>query len=203
MNRIDVMTVTLNRLMRRRQFRLGRLSRFGLARFAKDQTGSTTVEAVLILPLLLWAYVAMFVYFDAFKIQNTNLRAAYTIADMISRQTNAIDAGYVNGLNTVFDYLVDIDTNTSVRASSVFWDPLANVYRVQWSYGTNAMPVLTNANVSDYASRLPTIPAGDTLIVLETWLDYTPAFDVGGLQARTFKEFIATRPRFVAQVPFV
>ena len=54
------MTLKLNRLIRRR-----------LARFSSDQTGSTTVEAVLILPLLLWAYVAMFVYFDAFKIQNT------------------------------------------------------------------------------------------------------------------------------------
>lgn len=193
----------LNRLMRRRLSSLGRLSRPCIARFASDQKGSTTVEAVLILPLLLWAYVAMFVYFDAFKIQNTNLRAAYTIADMISRQTNAIDANYVNGLNTVFDYLVEIDTNTSVRASSVFWDPVANVYKVQWSYATRSMPLLTNANVNTFASRLPTIPAGDTLIVLETWLDYSPAFDLGGLQPRTFKEFIATRPRFVAQVPFV
>jgi Flp pilus assembly protein TadG len=192
MNRIEAMKTKFNRLMRRR-----------LARFGEDQSGSTTVEAVMILPLLLWAYVAMFVYFDAFKIQNTNLRAAYTIADMISRQTNAIDANYVNGLNTVFDYLVEIDTNTSVRASSVFWDPVANVYKVQWSYATRTMPLLTNANVNTYASRLPTIPAGDTLIVMETWLDYSPAFDLGGLQARTFKEFIATRPRFVAQVPFV
>jgi len=178
------------------------LLRRHLSRFADDQRGSVTVEAVLILPLLLWAYVAMFVYFDAFKVQNTNLRAAYTIADMISRQSNAIDANYVNGLNTVFDYLVNIDTNTSVRTSSVFWDSVNNVYKVQWSYATNSMPLLTNANVNDYADRLPTIPSGDTLVVVETWLDYSPAFDVG-LQARTFKEFIATRPRFVAQVPFV
>ena len=85
----------------------------------------------------------------------------------------------------------------------MFWDDVNDVYKVQWSYGTHGMPLLTNANVNDYASRLPTIPAGDTLIVMETWLDYTPAFDVGGLEPRTFKEFIATRPRFVAQVPFV
>lgn len=173
------------------------------ARFSRDQRGSTTVEAVLILPLLLWAYVAMFVYFDAFKVQNANLRAAYTIADMISRQTDSIDANYVNGLRTVFDYLVGIETTTSVRASSVFWDGVSNSYKVSWSYGTGTMPLLTNANINDYATKLPIIPVGDTLIVIETWLDYTPAFEVGGLQPRTFKEFIATRPRFVAEVPFV
>ena len=175
--------------------------RRALSRFAADQRGSVTVEAVLILPLLLWAYVAMFVYFDAFKVQNTNLRAAYTIADMISRQQNNIDANYVNGLHTVFDYLVDIDTTTSVRTSSIYWDGVNNVYRVRWSYGTGSMPLLTDANINSYASRLPNITTADTLLIVETWLNYSPAFDVG-LQPRTFKEFIATRPRFVPQVGF-
>ena len=172
-----------------------------LARLAADSRGSVTVEAVLILPLLLWAYMAAFVYFDAFHTRKVNLSAAYTIADMLSRQQNTINIAYLNGLNTVYDYLTETPRPTGIRVSSVFWDNVNNVYKVQWSYATDLRPILTDVTINNYASQLPTIPVGDTLLVVETSLDYTPAFDVG-IVAHTFTEFVATRPRFVAQVPF-
>lgn len=171
------------------------------ARFGTDTGGSVTVEAVLILPLMLWAYMAAFVFFDAFHTRKINLTAAYTIADMLSRQQNTINRAYLNGLNTVYDYLTETPRPTGIRVSSVYWDGTVNLYKVQWSYATDLRPILTDVTINNYASQLPTIPVGDTLLVVETALDYTPAFDVG-IVAHTFTEFVATRPRFVAQVPF-
>ena len=171
------------------------------ARFFADQKGSTTVEAVLVLPLLLWAYMATFVYYDAFSTRKVNLSAAFTIADMVSRQQDTINIAYIEGLNIVYDYLTETQQPTSIRISSVYWDSAAAVYKVQWSYATDSKPVMTDALVNGYASQLPVISVGDTLIVVEASLDYTPAFDVG-ITPHTFTEFVATRPRFVAQVPF-
>ena len=62
-----------------------KLLRARLATFAQDARGSLSVEAALILPLLCWFYVASFVWFDAFRTQNANLKASYTLADMLSR----------------------------------------------------------------------------------------------------------------------
>ena len=170
-------------------------------RFSRDSSGSVTVEAVLVLPLLLWAYMATFVFYDAFKTRRMNQSAAYTISDMITRQTNTINIAYIEGLNIVYDYLSQTDRPTSIRVTSVFWDAAGSVYRVQWSYATGGKPIMVDANLVALQPKLPLIPVGDTLILMETNLDYTPAFDVG-LVAHTFTEFIATRPRFVAQVPF-
>ncbi len=172
-----------------------------IARFARDNRGSVTVEAVLILPLLLWAYVATFVFFDAFKTQNTNLKAAYTIADMVTRQAE-VDAAYVEGLHVVYDYLIATGEDTSLRVSSVLWNDVDGNYEVIWSYATGGDPVMTTASIVDFEDQLPMMPVGDTVIVVETTLDYTPTFDVGIL-SRSFTQFIVTRPRFQSDVDWV
>ncbi len=70
-----------------------------------DDAGSVSVETVIIMPILLWVYVATFVIFDGFRTHNQNVKAAYTIGDMLSRETNAIDNAYLEGLSDVFDFL--------------------------------------------------------------------------------------------------
>lgn len=171
-----------------------------LHRFSKDRHASTSVEAVLILPVLIWGYLATFVYFDAFRTQNINLKAGYTIADMISRQTNTVNSAYVNGLNTVYDYLTDTADPTSIRVTSVFYDPATSKYKVHWSYATKNQPTLSNSTINALAAELPNLTAFDYLIVVETNLDYTPLFNVAGISPRRFTQLIATRPRFANKV---
>lgn len=175
-----------------------------LRAFRNDLRGSLSVEAVLIFPLLMWAYAAMFVYFDAFRAQNTNLKAAYTISDMVSRETNGVSANYIEGLNTVFDYLTKSTEPTWVRVTIVYcdqdcYDP-ARVLKKDWSYATDGKPKLTDADVQgSYDSKIPILPLGERLIMVETFVDYQPAFNVG-LDGFTFENFVATRPRFAGQV---
>jgi len=170
-----------------------------LKRFTKDQHGSTSVEAVLILPILIWGYVALFVYYDAFRTQNINLKAAYTLADMISREDQVLNPAYINGLNQVYDYLTNNSQVTSIRVSSITWDAVNNRYMVQWSYATKNAPIQDDGTINTFAGQLPTIPVGDTLIVVETSLEYKPLFDVG-VRAKTFTQFIPTRPRFHSKI---
>ncbi len=47
-----------------------------LRAFAADETATATVETVLFLPVLLFVYLATFVFFDAFRVMTLNDKAA-------------------------------------------------------------------------------------------------------------------------------
>jgi len=52
--------------------------------------GTASVEAAIIFPVVFWAYASMFKYFEAYRAQAVAEKSAYTISDMISRETLAI-----------------------------------------------------------------------------------------------------------------
>ena len=49
--------------------------------FIDDQSGNITVEFVLAMPILFWAFMACYVFFDGYRQSAANLKAAYTISD--------------------------------------------------------------------------------------------------------------------------
>jgi Flp pilus assembly protein TadG len=58
--------------------------------FLRDSRAAVALETVLILPILIWAFVASFVFFDAYRVYSTSVKATYMVADMLSRQTNEV-----------------------------------------------------------------------------------------------------------------
>ncbi|MFM2355355.1 MAG: hypothetical protein RLZZ528_1091 [Pseudomonadota bacterium] len=167
--------------------------RLRLGSFRSDTEGSMVAEGVMASTFLIWWYIASFQFFDAYRQKNVNLKAAYTIADMISRQ-ESVDVNYVDGLNTIFDYLTYSNEATWIRVSSVYWDGDDEVYRVQWSRATGSHTAHTDATIQQKANQIPIMPAGDTVIVVETNMSYEPIFRMG-LDARWYDTFIVTRPR--------
>lgn len=170
-------------------------------RFETDTSGSMPTEGVMAFTFLIWWYIASFQFFDAYRQKNINLKAAYTIADMISRETDMLDSDYIDGLNTVFDYLTFSNKPTWVRVSSVYWDQVESVNKIAWSYATGSHQVHDNASILTKTNRIPVMPKGDTVIVVETFMAYEPIFSIG-LEARWYDTFITTRPRFASQVVF-
>lgn len=59
----------------------------------------------MILPILIWAFFGSFTIFEAFRQRSISLKATYTIADMLSRQIDAVGPDAIDGLNDVFEYL--------------------------------------------------------------------------------------------------
>ena len=179
------------------------LHRLSFSRFARDEGAAVVAEAVIVLPLFLWAYIALFVYWDAFRSMNTVQKAAYTISDMISREQNknGIATAYVDGMKKVMEYLIDEDQNVRLRVTSVTWSAPNNRFEVHWSRSPgNLMTPLTTATLQNYVSQIPTMAAGDYVVVVEAEVDYLPGFDVG-LPNQTFHQFIVTRPRFLPCIP--
>ena len=114
---------------------LARLMR-PITQFRADIRGSVSVEMVLVLPLLIFAYVASLVFFDAFRARRDAQVAALTVADLLSRNTAAVTTAYMDGLNEVYDFLISGDQETRLRMSSIMWDQIADEPQVMWSYGT-------------------------------------------------------------------
>jgi Flp pilus assembly protein TadG len=178
--------------------------RHPFARFIGDERGTIIAEGVISLPILLWGYVGLFVYWDAFRSLNTLQKAAYTISDMISRE-NPTAAGltsdYVVGMDKVLDYLINTDANVKLRVSSVTWSDTDQKFEIHWSRSPySQMPELTTDTLQAFAGQIPTMTAGDYVIIVEVTMDYTPAFNVG-IGNQTFSQFIVTRPRFIPCIP--
>ena len=177
-----------------------------LHRFAREVRGSLSVETALVFPLLTGLYVGSFVWFDAFRAQNTNLKAAYTISDMISRETLPVDDVYLNGLNTIFDYLTFSRHPTHVRVTTVKCtdkcdDDAARDLEVCWSWASTGRLPHTQSSFAMFEDKVPLMPKGDTVIFTETFMAYEPAFNVG-IGAQSFENFIVTRPRFAPQINY-
>ncbi len=179
-----------------------------LRRFGRDEKGTLLAEAVIVLPLMLWAYMALFVYWDAYRAVNTAQKAAYTVSDMISREMITLNDSYVTGMRDLMRFLVDSDQTVQMRVTSVSWSALNAQYEVDWSRSPDsAMPQLTTAAINEVAmaGRIPKMADGDRVMLVEAAVSYHPAFNVGlgfdtGLQDTTLQQFIVTRPRFVPKI---
>ncbi|MCB2137046.1 MAG: pilus assembly protein [Rhodobacteraceae bacterium] len=169
--------------------------------FSDDNRGSIPTEGVLAFTFLIWWYIASFQFFDAFRQKNVNLKAAYTVADLVSRQTQDLDPNYIDGLNTLFDYLTFSNKPTWIRVSVVEWDQPNNAYKIYWSYATGSHTIHDNNSINQRSAQIPVMPVGDSVVLVETFMAYEPIFSMG-LDARWFDTFITTRPRFAAKVGF-
>lgn len=171
-----------------------------LRRFAREPRGSFAVETVLMLPLLFWTVAAVYGFVDAYRMQALNLRATYTIGDLLSRQWNPVKPGYVDGLGRLHGYLTHGRYDTALRVTVVTWDALLEKHILLWSRGTEAAhPAITQATLSEVEARLPDMANGQSVILVETWMDFTPVFRIG-LGAQTFRNEVVTAPRFVPQL---
>jgi hypothetical protein len=169
-------------------------------RFARNEGGSVVAETVIVLPILLWSYLALFVYWDTFRSLNTAQKASYTISDMISREMRVFPSSYVDGLRNVMEHLLDSDQDVKLRVTSITYDETDARFEVLWSYSPGgALQALTTGDLSlaSIKSRIPNMSDADFATIVETQVPYAPMFNVG-MTDQILQQFIVTRPRFVA-----
>lgn len=191
-----------------------------LKRFAQNLSGSVSVEAIIMLPILLWLVAAMAVFVDVFRTKSAMDKAAFTISDVLSRETNAITPEYLTNVRSLFEELAGVEDNSaSVRVSLVEWgvaDVTAGAetpdsehtdgehvidggdtpqetatgsdinweLQIAWSEERgDAFYPLTSDDLTDIEAFLPEFAKTDTLILVETYYNYQPLYDIGLMQA--------------------
>lgn len=171
-------------------------------RLARDERGSFSVEAILMFPLLVWAFMAMFVFFEGLRESNINLKATYTISDLLSRETDLIDQDYLDGMNRVYAWLSRSANPVSMRVTVVRYDEDTDSHVNIWSRGVAGQPDLTQAEVDAAISpHVPIMADASTAIVVETWSTYDPIMDIG-LTDTLIHNLVVTSPRFSEQLMF-
>ena len=175
--------------------------------FAKDRSGAAVVEFSIVLPVMLLVFGVGLVVQDAIRMSYLNNKAAYTLSDMVSREDVQIDSPYFDGLNSIYEYLIDYRYPTHLRISTIectsdCTDATRRILEVCWSKPSSGLSALTTADIAAYNSRTPVLAQGDTLLMTETFLEYTPLLGDAILSSRTYEATTFTRPRIVPQLKF-
>jgi hypothetical protein len=186
--------------------------RTSLRDFARDESGVMLAEFLMLFPLLVWGFIALVVYWDVFRTINVTQKAAYSISDLLSRQ-ELVTEDFVAGLQNVLDFLTPGAPQSRMRITS--FEFLENTpegtptgwgddeYVLLWSRasGGGGIAPYTEDEIQDLRDFIPLLDNGQSALIVETWVDYVPRFDIGvlnfapGISDQTFTQFIVTYPR--------
>lgn len=179
--------------------------------FLREEDGLILAEGVMMLPLIIWAMVAMFIYWDVFRTVNVTQKAAYSVADLLSRQKDDIPVAFANGLQNVVNFLTPGGHEVAIRITSfecvspadLVCDSDSGSYRLLFSMSPqNKVPALTQAGIQGWrGSRIPVMNAGESLYVVETEVQFQTQMKsvlagfLVAVEDRTYGQFVVTRPR--------
>lgn len=171
-----------------------------LTRFLTDTKAAVAFESVIIFPILTWAWIGTFAFFDAYRVYNTSIKATFTVADLISRQTSTVYGYDIEGMAVMLEAMIRDTDGVEMRVTQILRDTNGD-YRVDWSHGTGTQAQLFTASLAAMEDRLPDMANGERVVLVESFVEYDPAFNVG-LNDLTFENFTLTRPRYAGQVPY-
>ena len=181
-----------------------------LARFHRDEEASQSVEALLIIPLLIWTFLASYTFFDVYRAKSLALKANYAISDLLSRETQTIDMDYLQGAEKVYEYLTQQEADPWLRVTVVYCESdctaeeeSSRVLKADWSKATDGLPTFSNNDIMSHLNPIiPLLAEGERVIIVETSTEYTPPFsqNLTGIGGRKFVDIVMTRPRFAPQL---
>jgi len=164
-----------------------------LKSYRSEERGSLTVEAVLMMPLLFFAFIGTIVFFDPFRAQYLNQRATYTVADYVSRAT-IVDVRTMNNLHTILEVLSPTRSTAKLRVSVVCWEESRNRYVVSWSESRGGATRHNTATINTISDRLPPVPDRNEFILVETWMPQGVNYFINNADI-TFENSVFTKGR--------
>ncbi len=171
----------------------------------RSETGSFSVEGVLMFPLLIWAYIGLYVFFEGLRENNINLKAAYTIGDLLSRETDEIGPTHLAGMVDVYEWLTRTRNDVAIRLTVISYDEDSDSHNLIYSRTSGSVrgavkQQLDQTGVNDVVTpHVPIMANADTAIVIETWAYFEPVFEIG-LDNTEIYNIIVTAPRFSEQL---
>ena len=188
--------------------RLAYFPRLLVRRFKQNTDGAAALEFALLLPILLFLYLAVVEICMAFMVKRRVSHATSQIADIVA-QGDVVTKSTLNGYFDVANMIMTPFSGSplQVRVSSIGKNA-QGVVVVQWSHG-RGISALTKGSVVPAAS----VPAGllnnntDTYILAESVYGYDSPYDItvpgyGDLLSgiTTFRREFYLRPREIASI---
>lgn len=164
-----------------------------MTRFRASEVGATTVEFMIVMPLVIFWFGGSFTFFQAYSESTRAVKATYTIADILSRQLE-VDNDYIDDMNTLYASIMSKDTNDVwIRVSSI--EMTEDGLELDWSqpFGMH-LPLEDDTDIP--TELIPTLVEGETVILVESHTPYTPFQSYIGIEARTLTKKVVVSPRF-------
>lgn len=175
-----------------------------IAAYLRDTSGTAVIETVLILPIMLLSWVALYAFWEGYNSRAAVQKATFVAADMLSREMVPVTNAYLDGLDTVMEYMVQqrFDVSSRFTAYTRTGTADSNV-AVVWSYSpSGAMPALTTTALQARAASLPALSTGSTAIIVDTTMGYSPPMGVPFIRyamPSSFSNTVVLTPRFLAK----
>lgn len=171
--------------------------------YLREEDGLILAEGLMMLPLLIWALVAMFIYWDVFRTINVTQKAAYSVADLLSRQRDTIPITYANGLQKVMDFLTPGGYPVTMRITSLEYDGDKDEFVLLFSFSpANKIAPLTQSEIQSWkGTKIPLLTHGESVFVVETEVAFKTQMKTVlagfliGVEDGKYGQFIVTRPR--------
>lgn len=187
-----------------------------------DESGSVPIEGLFGGLLLLTWFMLAYQIYDAFRTRAIVGTASFTVADLISRQRNAIGPEFVTGTKRIFDQMTRVQdaSRSSLRVTLIACpatqtdlrpcDGSTKAFRLEASHAAAGGQALDDAGLARRTAHIPMMAAGDSAVIVETSYNYRPLFGIGdrqltldgrtstvnGLSSRLrFHDLVVTRPR--------
>jgi Flp pilus assembly protein TadG len=166
------------------------------SRVRSDQRGVAAIEFAIVAPVLVVLLLSVVTYFTAARDDHQAKRAAFTVSDLITRQTSVDTAFLALARQILIHTSPTSASEPALRVTSV--SRPVDAMTVDWSYATPPFAAMTSVAVP--AARLPAIAVGESLIVVETDAAYAPAFPIAGLVLPRLQNLTSARPRLVGRI---
>lgn len=169
-----------------------------LKTFWADRSGSLTVEAMVIVPVMAMGMTGFFAFWNAYQTLNMVQKGTYAVADMLSREMVPASPGFITGLETTLEYIIERNANIRVTSIRRIANGPSGVtgLDVLWSFSPgNVLTPRTEATLTEIAEDIPMMSVGSNVVIFEAFVPYTPVSDI--LTLSTLNETVAMRPRFL------
>jgi Flp pilus assembly protein TadG len=156
-----------------------------LRRFSKSERGTVTMETVVMLPFLFVGLVLSYEFFDMYRFKSVREKATYTIADMLSRETNVVTDTYIDNTKILFDTLAGDDGNNQIRTSVVRFhdrdEPQSDEFELRWSEvrGDGDLQPLSQDDVRTAFDLFPNMTNGQDIVMVQTKSLFQPGVSIG------------------------
>ena len=174
-------------------------ARLKIRDFRRQEDGSASIEALIMAPAMFWVFMAMFSFFHTYQEYSVNQKTAYTISDMISRETLPLDSDYLDGLQDILGYLTHSTGEPAIRVTSLQYNETEKRFYVHWSRARGFVSPVLDEDVVNWTSRVPVLSDGEYIVITETFSRFDPPFKVGLLR-QDIDNFVFTRPRYAPRV---
>ena len=167
--------------------------------FVRREDGAAHIEAMIMIPLMFAVMMASLSMLDLLRQHSAHQKAAFTIGDMVSRETLPLDQEYLVGMLYLLNTLTHTPQDSSVRLSIVRYDSSNDIMKLDWSKAQGAYQPHTNHAVREWTGRLPNMLHNERMIVVETAAHWESPLNIG-LGRQVIDNFVFTRPRYSPQV---